>query len=120
MTGNESRNPDKSGDGLSGYHQNVKVYQLMVESNRFAITETHNYLGLRWMNNAIRDLKTLHRLRARSKKTEIASGCQQGELGERAKLFEVMFTLVIKFRRASALPTEMLMLSGFVNFHQQH
>lgn len=92
----------------------------MAENGRFAITETHNYLGLRWMNNAIRDLKTLHRLRARSKKTKIASGCQQGELGERAKLFEVMFMLVIKFRRASALPTEMLILSGFVNFHQQH
>jgi len=36
---------------------------------------------------------------------------------ERAKLFEVMFMLVIKFRRASARPVEMLILSGFVDFH---
>jgi len=70
------------------------------------------------MNNAIRDLKTLHRLRARSKKTEIADGCQQGELAERERLFEVMFMLVIKFRRAT-IDIILLKLAP-VDFHQEH
>jgi len=69
------------------------------------------------MNNAIRDLKTLHRLRARSKKTEIANGCQQGELAERARLFEVMFMLVIKFRRATV--DIILLKLGSVDFHRE-
>jgi len=106
-----------SDDGSSGCQQIVEVRQLTVESGRFAIAETHNYLGLRWMNNAIRDLKTLHRLRARSKKTEIANGRQQGELGERARLFEVMFMLVIKFRRATM--DVILLKLGSVNFRQK-
>lgn len=119
MTGKErSQNPDMSVDGSSGCQQIIEVHQLVVESGRFTIVETHNYLGLRWMNNAIRDLKTLHRLRARSKKTEIANGCQQGELVKRARLFEVMFMLVIKLRRAT-IDIILLRLRS-VDFHQEH